>query len=436
MQDLPYNAEFESALLIGILQDPELLIQVNQLVNEEDFYKFSNKEIFKVLNSVPIDEIDSLVIQDKLSEDTKVQFEKLIREGDYILPSLSNILVYAEEIRSKSILRQCIRTGQEIASIGMRPGIHAEDALRELEHQFANFIYTRVQNSTESSTKEAFESFMNNLGKKIDHEGTKSGFFAIDMMLHRLDGLIVLAARPGVGKTALAINIARNVAEYDNVLFFSLEQSQEQVFERMLAAEAEINLEEIRTAAFLADREAVDRIANVKPHMIELMDHIHVDERAALSSSHIISTARQKKVEKGSIGLVVVDYLHIMALDSGPKVDTLGDAVKELRALGKELGCPVLLLAQLSRQPERVEAGDDNRKVRRRPELTDLRSSGEIEQSSDVVIFLYRESYFNEAPPMEDTVEVVIKKNRSGRIGTVMLDWYPAWVKFKDQRYA
>jgi len=250
-----------------------------------------------------------------------------------------------------------------------------------------------------------------------------------------MEGLIILAARPSVGKTALAINIARNVAKDHPVVFFSLEQSQEQIFERMIAAEAEVSLEEIRTGAFIADPASVARLAEARERLVDTFTRFHVDERDNIPSSHIASVARQKKFEWGELGLIVVDYLHIMRLNDGARVDVLGDAVKELRALGKELGCPVIVLSQLSRQPEMQQGSDvDGKKIRRRPELSDLRSSGEIEQSADVVIFLHRESYYDQSGyvPDEDEIEVIVKKHRNGRVGNTSLIWMPKFIKYKD----
>lgn len=434
MQSIPFNNEFERALLVGILTDPTLIPRVNQIVGSGDFFKQGHQEIYEVINDLDLEAVDSLTVEDKLTEATKGYFKDLVRDSESILPSLSNILIYAQEIRSKSVLRSGINLGQSIVAMCLEQGIDAGETSQKLEDLFAGFIQQRVQDNKIESTKEAFSSFLNNLGKNLKREsGVSTGFAPVDMILHRLEGLIVLAARPGMGKTAFAINVARNVAEKKPVLFFSLEQTQEQVFERMLASEAEVGLEDIRTGAFLADPAAIRAIEKVRPRLLEIMEHVHVDETPAIASSYITSVARQKKFEWGEIGLIVVDYLHIMALNDKQKVDALGDATKDLRALGKELGCPVILLSQLSRQPETV-TNDTDRKIRRRPELTDLRSSGEIEQSADVVVFLYRDSYFDQTgfTPERDEVEVIIKKHRNGRTGTVLLSWFPTYVKFAD----
>jgi replicative DNA helicase len=211
---------------------------------------------------------------------------------------------------------------------------------------------------------------------------------------------------------------------------FSLEQSADQIFERLLAAEAEVPLEDIRTGAYRSVKDEVSKVDDARERLGYIFDNFHIDDRAGIPASYIASVARQKKYEQGKLGLIVVDYLHIMKLSDKQKVDALGDAVMELRALGKELGCPVLLLSQLSRSNEqRTEGKTKNR----RPELTDLRSSGEIEQSADVVMFIYRDSYYNSIPSSDqDLAEILVKKNRNGRQGIVLLDWFPSYVKFKN----
>jgi replicative DNA helicase len=252
------------------------------------------------------------------------------------------------------------------------------------------------------------------------------------MMTQRMEGLTVLGGRPGTGKTAFAANIALNVAKKDHgVLFFSLEQGEDQIFERMLSAEAEVPLEDIRLGVFRNDEVALAKVEKAEQRLAHLMQKMHLDDRANVPTSYITSVARQKKFEWGEIGLIIVDYLHIMQLKGDNKVDALGAATNDLRSLGKELGCPVLLLSQLRRQDE---GGGKDVKKNKRPDLQDLRSSGEIEQIADMVWFLYRDSYYEQAglAPEQDLMEVLVRKNRSGRQGIVMLEWLPTIMKFKD----
>jgi replicative DNA helicase len=433
-QIIPQNEEFEKAVIVGILADPSLFPKISNLVHEEDFSKERHKEIYHAIGELELDQIDSLTVQDKLKDKTKDYFSELVKDSDALLPSLTNILFYAEQIRGYSKLRAGIDLGREIIAACLEPNAYATETIQKLEDMFARFLHHRVDLGTDVPTEQAFEEFVRDLGKQIDNErSVRSGFFGIDMILHRLEDLIVLAARPGAGKTALAINIARNVAKERPVVFFSLEQTKEQVFERMLSSEAGVPLEEIRTGAFLAEDASIKRIEEARETLLPILGKLHIDDEAAIATSHITSVSRQKKLEWGDLGLIVVDYLHILQLNDKNKVDALGDATKELRALGKELGCPVLLLSQLSRQPEgQTEQG----KVRkhRRPELSDLRSSGEIEQSADVVMFLYRESYYDEMAQTheEDVVEVIIRKHRNGRTGIGLLKWIPRFVKYQD----
>lgn len=435
MQVVPYEEGFEKALIIGVLSDTSLIPRVSSIVDENDFFKEYHKEIFRAIKELGPD-ADSLTVENKLSEETKSYFKELVKESDSVLPSLTNILVYAEVIHDKSRLRAGIDLGREIVSICFQPNADAQEALRTLEDMFADFLQKRVIEDKTESTVEAFSEYLENLGKNVDKDGIKSGFEAIDMFLHSLEGLIVLAGRPSTGKTALAINIARNVAESKPVLFFSLEQTRDSIFERMLASEAEVNSEEIRTGAYLGDDYSMVAIGHAIKKLTPILKNIHIDDRPNVDTTYITSVSRQKQFELGEIGLIIIDYLHIMKLDGKHnKVDALGDATKEIRALGKELGCPIILLSQLSRQSDQSPSLTEERshKRHRRPELTDLRSSGEIEQSADVVLFLYRESYYDQiSPPPEDIVEVIVRKNRNGRIGFGMLGWIPRFVKFKN----
>jgi replicative DNA helicase len=428
---IPYSEEFEKAVIVAILTDPRILSKVQGILAPEDFYREDHKEIFRVITDIGVDNIDSLTIEDRLRDKTKDYFKTLVEDSDKMLPSLSNATFYAESIKAKSKLRSGIDLGQKIIASCYQPTADAEAVLADLEQMFSEFIQKRVIDTENTSTKEQFKEFVNNLVNRVnDTSGTRSGFYDLDLILHRLEGLIILAARPGMGKTALAINIARNVAQTKPVLFFSLEQAKEQIFERMLAAESEVSLEEIKTGSFIGDRMVKLSVDTGRDSLLKVMEHLHVDDTPSVNTSYIASVTRQKMFEWGSIGLIVVDYLHIMSLPEGNKVDTLGDAVKQLRALGKELDCPVLLLSQLSRQTE----SDERSKVKRRPRMSDLRSSGEIEQSADVVLFIYRDSYYQEPglTPDVDNAEIIVSKQRNGRQGIVPIRWYPAFTKFKN----
>jgi replicative DNA helicase len=181
----------------------------------------------------------------------------------------------------------------------------------------------------------------------------------------------------------------------------------------------------------MADDKSIEKVRKARDRLIPVFQKFHVDDEGGVSANYITSISRKKKLEWGEIGLIIVDYLHIMQVGADKnQTDALGDAVKQLRGLGKELGCPVLLLSQLNRSGE----GNSERKKARRPELSDLRGSGDIEQSADVVLFLYRDSYYDEMGfvPDEDMVEVLVRKHRNGRTGVTNLRWIPRYVKFTD----
>lgn len=430
MNTVPFAEEIEKGLIVGVLTDPKIMTKIQDKVSSQDFYKNYHKEIFSTLESMKIDEIDSLTVEEKLNGDTRDYFKTLVSDSDSLLPSLSNIIYYAETVRDKSKLRAGINLGQEITAQCFQPNADTEEVLANLEQLFARFIKERVLQSKTETTEEAFKSFIDNLAEVSEQEYTKTGFIDLDLML-RLEGLIVLAAQTTVGKTAFALNIARNVMREKPVVFFSLEQTEKQLFTRLVSAEGEINSEEITSKAFHAEPLSRAILQTASESVQNDLGRLHIDETPNVSTQYISSVARQKYVEYGNLGLIIVDYLHIMKLNNKPLVEALGDAVKELRALGKELNCPVILLAQLKRKQQ-----SDGKESSKRPDLSDLRSSGEIEQSADAVIFLYRSSYFNQTGiiPDNDTVEVILRKNRNGRTGIIELQWLPKFTKFKNIR--
>jgi replicative DNA helicase len=433
MQTIPYNENFEKALLVGILADPTIFPEVSSIVGRDDFFKGAHREIFDVIQSLELEQIDSLTVGDKLTEDYKAYFEQLVKDSDQLLPSLTNVLFYAEQIKGDSRLRAGIELGREIIATCLEPNVVPTVALQKLEDMFSTYVQTRVHSDpSEVSTKDAFEEFVSGLGTRVKEEGVRTGFYGLDLILHRLEGLLILAARPNLGKTAMAINIARNVAERKPVLFFSLEQTREQIFERMLSSESMVGLEDIRTGAFMAEEKLVNRVREARDTLIPVFERMHVDDEGGVSANYITSVSRKKKLEYGELGLIVVDYLHMMEISSDKNTtDAIGAAVKHLRNLGKELDTPILLLSQLNRSGENTTG---EKKKARRPELSDLRGSGDIEQSADVVMFLYRDSYYDEMGyvPDDDIVEVLIRKHRNGRTGSTNLKWAPRIVQFSD----
>jgi replicative DNA helicase len=370
--------------------------------------------------SLGVENLDSITVLEKLPIDEKPYLQELIEDSDSIVPGTSNVLYYAEEIKAKSKLRDGVKIGSEISLLCFN-GTDAEDTLQKVEDMFAKFIRKRIIENKSESTVSAYNKFIEALRVREpeDPNAIKTGFESVDLTIGKLEELVILAGRPGSGKTAWCINIILNVLKTQPVLFFSLEQKEEQVFERMLAAYTKTPLTMLRQG-----------LADVDPTVLApLMERFHLDDRANVPTSYITSVARQKAYEWKKIGLIVVDYLNLIELKGEKRVEALGTACKELRGLSKELDCPVLLLAQLNR-------GAMDQGKNKRPELHDLRDSGEIEQMADQVFFLWRESYNNLAgtEPDEDIVEVHIKKNRNGPLGLVELRWLPFYTRFEDLR--
>lgn len=359
-----------------------------------------------------------------IDEEAKTYFKELVEDSDKILPTSSNAIYYAESIQGYSKRRSGIALGQEIIA-RCYSETDSEEALHQLEDLFAKFLQKRVLENHAITTEEAFKDFLETLNTREPDDPTAihTGYKELDLLLQRLEGIVVLAAKTSMGKTSFALNVMLNVLHQGkSVVFFSLEQPKEQIFERMLSIEGDIPLEDIKMGI-------ANPAVTLKTRMAKLFESLHIDDTANVPNSYITSVARQKKFEWGNVGLIVVDYLHLMKLNDKQTVEALGDAVKELRALGKELDAPVLLLAQLKRE-------DPTQKRGKRPDLADLRSSGEIEQSADQVIFLHRESYYD-LPGLAqdiDVTEVIVRKNRNGRQGIVTLEWIPRTTSFRDAR--
>jgi replicative DNA helicase len=430
MQTIPYNEEFEKAVILSALSDPQIFPKISALLESTDFYKVKHREIFAAMSSVDADNLDSLAVQDKLKPETATYFKDLVADAERLLPSTANALFYAETVRSKSKLRAGIKLGQDIIASCYEES-DADEALHTMEEMFSDFLQKKVLGDKSETSMDAFRKFIASLQTRLPEDPTaiRTGFTELDLIIQRLELLTVLGARPGVGKSALAVSIITNVVKAGHsAVFFSLEQPTAQIFERMVSAEANVSLEDVRLGVFRSDSDATARIEKAEQTLSYMMDRLHIDDKASVDTKYISSVARQKKYEWGELGLIVVDYLHIMALGKGEKVDTLGDACRELRALSKELGCPILLLAQLRRPL------NDGKSKLKRPDLEDLRASGEVEQNADSVWFLYRESYFDEAglAPEDDVVEVIVRKNRQGRQGTIELRWLPTVMRFEN----
>ena len=429
----PQNDDAERALLGAIMLKPESMHDVSVAVYPESFYADKHREIFRAIldifsNGNPID---------ILSVTTKLKDRKVLdRVGGagYItelvetVPAAGNALYYAELVQNKSILRGLINAADEIAEIGYSDPENIDEAMDTAEkkiYQVTNAPTTQKFTPIGSSLTEAWERFEALNASDGTLRGIPTGFASLDNLLSGLQksDLIILAARPSMGKTTLALDIARNAAcgSGASVGVFSLEMSDQQLVDRMLAAEAGVDSWKLRTGRLSNDQE----FESVQAAMGRLSEApIHIDDQPGNNILKMRSSARRLKNEHG-LDLLIVDYLQLMSPTSTRSNDSLVQQVTEisrsLKILARELDVPVLALSQLSRAVEQRGG---------RPRLSDLRDSGSIEQDADVVMFIHRDDKINKDSDRPNIAEVLIEKHRNGPIGKAELYFDEKYVRF------
>ena len=419
----PQNIEAEISLLGSALLDGSALDRVVDILKAEDFYKNEHKMIFEAMLDLFAKQrpVDILSLSNALKE--KGQFEEI--GGSTFLTSLvnsvptaSNAAYYAEIVRKKKILRDLISVSGEISQMGYQEGDDVGLLMDAAEHKILSIAQRSLIKGFEpvsSALEDAWERIdkLHKGGGVL--RGVPTGFKELD---DRLSGfqksdLIVLAARPSLGKTALAMDIARHVAlnEKIPVGIFSLEMSREQLVDRLIAAEAHVNLWHLRTGRLSSEEE----FEKIRDSMAKLNSaSLFIDDEVSTNILQMRAKARRLKIEKG-LGLVIVDYLQLMVprIQSDSMVQQITEISRSLKALARELEVPVLAISQLSRA---VEA-----RPNKRPQLSDLRESGAIEQDADVVMFIYREDKVKENSDRKNQADIIIAKHRNGPTGEVQL---------------
>lgn len=432
---LPHNLEAERGLLGSILIDQEGISKIIDHISEEDFYKLSHQEIFKAMKELygEVQAVDIITVSSKLAER---QFLEKCGGISYLsdlvesLATSANLLDYAKIVYEKRILRDLIRGSYEVLNRAFYSGQSIEEILDEAE----KIIFKISQRSSTKSFLE-LKSFMNVeferlLGVYADkddfYKGVVTGFPELDSLLgglHKSD-LIIIGARPSLGKTALALNIAKNVAVNKKkvVGIFSLEMSKEQLVDRLLAITGRINLWKLRTGGVKVDqatRKNLDQALN------ELYNApIYIDDSPSLNIFQMRGMARRLKVEKG-LDLLIIDYLQLMSpvTPRDNEVQQINEISRGLKGLARELDLPVIAISQLSR---RTEYRSDSR-----PKLSDLRQSGSIEQDADVVVFIHRPDKKDDTT-RQDIVEIVVAKHRNGPTGKRSLYFDPTTTAFES----
>lgn len=433
----PSSLESEAALLGALMLENERYDLVSPFVKQQDFYSPANSMIFGAIQSLLTSghRADCVTIYEYLKQknlDTNVGGLPGLNEIAQFVSSTAGILRYAEIIVEKSQLRALGRVASNISSSAMNP---ADRSAAELISQAQEDVFKLSHTSARTGTDKLIEQSMMELTQKLQemydnpevHQGLKTNFYDFDRLTNGLrpGQLIVLAARPSMGKSAFAINVAEQIAikEKKPVIMFSLEMSNEELATRVMASVARVPADELISGQ-LAD--------SSWPRVIEGLEKVKdaplkTDDAAGITVSEIRSRARRFAREfKNQVSLVIVDHIHIVA-ESGNSQDNkasrMGDISGALKIMAKELGCPVIALAQLNRKVEE--------RVDKRPVMSDLRESGAIEQDADVIAFLYRDEYYTKDACKEPGVaEIIVAKNRQGATGAARLGFHAEITQF------
>lgn len=433
---LPHDRFAEQAILGAIILRNDTLFQVADLLWPKDFYSPAHQLIFETMleladRNQPVDEVTlGTILRDQ---------KKLEQAGgaDYLIslaestPVADNVEHYARIVHEKGRLRELITTSSQIAEQGLSSGGSLENLLSQAAQSITEIESKSVERSYFPLRQILFDSF-----KILEHRsanpqsitGVPSGFTELDEITHGFQSgdLIILAARPSMGKTAFALNLAQYaVAQYKKTaVFFSLEMPKEQIAMRLLCMDSKVNSHKILTGALDADD--WDKMAMSASRLMESV--MYIDDQAAVSPLHVRKICRQIQKESG-LDLVIVDYLQLMK--AGTRVlsreQEISEISRSMKALAKEFKVPVIALSQLNRDLER--------RPNKRPMMADLRESGAIEQDADLILFIYRDEVYNEETEDAGVAEIIVAKHRNGQLGTAKLHFMKEYTKFGNLTY-
>ena len=394
----PNDVEAEQAIIGSMLTDRDAVISAVEVLKEDDFYREDNKSIYRaILNlynkSEPIDIITVKSELESMGKFDQIGGLEYLAELPEKVPTTANAMKYIKIVEEKSTLRQLIKTANEIIELGYNPTEDVEDIMEGAEKKIFNVMQEKNQKGYEPIKDVLVESFtkLEELYNRKQHiTGVPSGFIELDYRTAGFHGseLILIAARPAMGKTAFALNIATNAAVRANVpvAVFSLEMSKEQLVNRILCSEAMVDSNKVRTGKL--EEDDWTKLAGAIGPLSEA--EVYIDDTPGINITEIRAKCRKLKIEK-NIGMVVIDYLQLIQGSnkrSGSREQEISEISRSLKILAKELDVPVIALSQLSRAAEQ--------RPDHRPMLSDLRESGAIEQDADIVMFLYRDDYYNE----------------------------------------
>lgn len=433
LRAIPYSNEAEKSVLGGILLKQDVLEDVIEILKINDFYKLAHQYIYEVMLECYNQGlgIDPIIINEKLKKKNKfddIGGESVLFEIIETVPTAANVINYARIVKEKAILRGLISVGSQIVELA-HDGFEEVDSILDKAESLIFKVAENKENKEIVSLKELIQPELDRLEQVVHNKGVttgiSSGFKNFDTMtsgFHDSD-LVILAARPSMGKTAFVLNLALNAAvkQSKGVLVFSLEMSNSQIFQRMLAIESKIALNKIRNG-FIDEHEwgqlgiASGKLAN---------SNVQIADVPNVTVLEIRAMARRLKAA-GKLDMILIDYLQLIrGTGKGDnRQQEISDISRALKGIARELNVPVIALSQLSRAPEQ--------RADRRPMLSDLRDSGAIEQDADMVVFLYRDEYYNEDSESKGIAEVIIGKQRNGPVGTVKLTFLNDLQKFAD----
>ena len=429
----PHNIEAEQAVLGAIFLEQDALVTATEIITPRDFYRPAHQRIYQVMVEIgergePVDLVTVTAELDNRKQLEDVGGVTYLTDLANAVPTAANIEYYCRIIEQKGVLRQLIRTATKIVTDGYNQSEDLGNLLSDAEKNIMQISQKRTRGGFQhikNVLMDAYERIETLSSSKGDVTGLPTGYPDLDKMTSGLQksDLIILAARPSVGKTAFALNVAQNVAARAGkvVAIFSLEMAAAQLVMRMICAEGNIDAGKIRSGYLDDDdwRKLTMSIGTLSKAPI------FIDDTPGITMSDIRSKCRRLAAEQGEIGLVLIDYLQLISGRAGGgdnRQQEVSEISRSLKLMARELHCPVIALSQLSRS---VEQRQD-----KRPMLSDIRESGSIEQDADIVAFLYREDYYDKETEEKNVIEVIIGKQRSGPTGTVKLAFLKEYNKF------
>lgn len=435
MKTPPHNLESEQCVIGSIIVEEQTLVPVAEILDREDFYIDAHKVIYDSMIELGNERkpIDMITLTNRLKEKgylDQVGGVTYLTSITNMIPTTSNVKVYAEIVKKNSTLRKLIKASNDIISMGYEASDSLDDILNVAEKKIFDISQDRMSQDFKpiSEVLTSVTAMIEEVySKGSDITGLDTGFIDLNKKLggfHKSD-LILIAARPGMGKTAFALNLVANAAirSKSSVAVFSLEMSKEQLVQRLLSSQSNVALDNINKGK-IAD----DEWKKLTDAMTVLSSsHIFIDDTPGIKVSEIRSKCRKLKMEKG-LDMIMIDYLQLMEADgrSDNRQQEVSKISRSLKILAKEMNCPVIALSQLSRN---TESGKDHM-----PKLSDLRDSGAIEQDADIVMFIYRDEYYTKMETKKkDLAEIIIAKNRHGEISNIELVWIGKIQKFSNK---